>query len=199
VSTAPSLTGYGIALEPLRDEHVDELAPALDDECWRWTPMAPGPLPATLAEHAAWLSRWLEIARNNAVGGQEQPFCVRRLHDGALVGSTRYLAITPADRRLEIGWTFYRADARGTFVNPACKRLLMGHAFETLGCVRVELKCDARNARSRAAISKLGAREEGTLRKHKILGDGYIRDSVYFSVLDTEWPTVRAALEARLG
>lgn len=193
-----ALAGHGVVLEPLVAAHIDELAPIMDDDCWRWTPMAPGPLPSTPAQHRAWLDRWLEIALAGVATGNERAFCVRRVADGALVGSTRYLAIAPADRRLEIGWTFYRADARGTFVNAACKRLLLGNAFDAIGCVRVELKCDARNARSRAAIKKLGATEEGTFRKHKILGDGYIRDSVYFSILDSEWPTVRTALDARL-
>jgi RimJ/RimL family protein N-acetyltransferase len=192
------LAGYGIALEPLGAAHLDELAPGLDPSCWQWTPMEPGPLPSTPAEHRRWLDKWYAIANEGVALRGDHVFCVRRLSDRALVGSTRYIMVTPAHRRLEIGWTFYRADARGTTVNPACKRLLLGRAFEEARCVRVELKCDARNARSRAAIKKLGAREEGTFRRHIILGDGYIRDSAYFSVLDDEWPDVRARLDARL-
>lgn len=134
-----------------------------------------------------------------ARAGGDEPFCVRRVSDGALVGATRYMAVVEAHKRREIGGTFYGADARGGFVNPACKRLLLAHAFEALGCHRVELKTDVRNLASRAAITKLGAKQEGIFRRHTILGDGHVRDTVYFSIIDAEWPEVRAKLDLRLA
>jgi RimJ/RimL family protein N-acetyltransferase len=192
-----ALRGFGVSLEPLTPAHVDELVRVGDDVVWRYQPMAPGPLPRTPDEHRAWWTRWLELAERGIANGEEV-FCVRRDLDGALVGSTRYLNVAAAHRRREIGGTFYRADARGNAVNPACKRLLLARAFDELACVRVELKCDARNLASRAAIAKLGAQEEGTFRRHMILGDGHIRDTVYFSILDSEWPAVRSRLDERL-
>lgn len=189
VARAP-LAGHGVRLEPLEPRHRAELlAPASDPAAWEFTPVDDrgGPL-------AAWLDTWFD----RAMACGDVVFAVRRLADGAIVGSTRYLNVEPAHRRLEIGGTWYGPDARGTAVNPACKLLLLEHAFEALGALRVELKCDARNARSRRAIAKLGATEEGVLRRHMILGDGWVRDTVYFSVLDHEWPRVRAGLEARV-
>jgi RimJ/RimL family protein N-acetyltransferase len=105
--------------------------------------------------------------------------------------------IDPPNACVEIGATWYTPTARGTSINPACKLLLLRHAFETLGCVRVTLKCDGRNLHSQRAITKLGATREGTLRKHRIQQNGFVRDTVMFSVIRDEWPTVRAGLEAR--
>lgn len=130
---------------------------------------------------------------------REAVFTVRRLADGAIVGSTRYLNVAWRDRRVEIGGTFYAPSARRTSVNTACKRLLLGRAFEELHCLRVELKCDSRNAASRSAILRVGAKEEGLFRQHMVLGDGYVRDTVYFSVIDREWGGVRERLDAMLG
>ncbi len=192
-----ALRGFGVSLEPLVPAHLDELVGVGDDVVWRYPPMAPGPLPRTADEHRAWWTRWFALAER-AIANGEEVFCVRRDLDGALVGSTRYLNVAVAHRRREIGGTFYRADARGNAVNPACKRLLFAYAFDELACVRVELKCDARNLASRAAIAKLGAREEGIFRRHLVLGDGHIRDTVYFSILDSEWPEVRSRLDERL-
>jgi len=126
-------------------------------------------------------------------------YLVRDRSTGAALGSTSYLDIRPEHRALEIGATWYTPAARGTAVNPECKFLLLRHAFETLGCVRVQLKCDARNARSRGAIAGLGATFEGILRRHMIVVDGFIRDTAMFSVTDAEWPTVKKGLITRLG
>jgi len=123
---------------------------------------------------------------------------VRRLADNAMIGQSCFLNIDAKSARVEIGGTWYIAAARGGAVNPECKLLLMAAAFAA-GARRVELKTDARNARSRAAILKLGAREEGTLRRHTLMWDGFVRDTVYYSVLDEEWAGVRAGLERRLG
>jgi ribosomal-protein-alanine N-acetyltransferase len=117
---------------------------------------------------------------------------------GEAVGMTSYLDIRPEHRALEIGFTWVAREHQGTKVNPECKLLLMRHAFETLGCVRVQLKTDLRNVQSQGAIEKLGAVREGVLRKHAIMRDGYIRDSVFYSVTDDEWPAVKAGLLARL-
>jgi RimJ/RimL family protein N-acetyltransferase len=125
-------------------------------------------------------------------------FAVRRLADGALVGSTSFLNIVPEHERVEIGSTWYAPEAQATAVNPEAKYLLFGHAFAA-HYNRVELKTDSKNDRSRAAMKKMGATEEGTLRAHMWVPQGYYRDSVYFSVLAAEWPVVRAKLEARLA
>jgi N-acetyltransferase len=187
-----------VRLEALEGGHAGELAPLGEDpDFWRFGPMEPLPAGAPLPG-ARWLARWLAERLAAQDSGAERTYVVRRLPGREVVGTTRYLALAPEHRRLEIGGTFYVRPARGTSVNPACKRLLLGHAFEALGCVRVELKCDARNAASRAALAKLGATCEGTLRRHIVLGDGFVRDTVYFSVLDAEWPRVKADLEARL-
>ena len=130
--------------------------------------------------------------------GESLVFAVRLRGDGKLVGSTRYMNIAAGDRRLEIGTTWYNSAVWGGKVNPECKLLLMTHAFEQLGCYRVEYRCDARNSRSRAAILKLGATEEGILRRHKRTDDDFWRDTIQFSILDSEWPKVKAGLEARL-
>ena len=198
MSAAAPLCDEAIALEPLHRGHFDELVPILDDEIWRYQPIAPGALPRTAGEHADWLGRWFAASEAGIASGGEIVFCVRRLGDGAIVGSTRYLNIARAHLRLEIGGTFYRADARRTDVNTRCKRLLLARAFDELGCMRVELKCDARNLPSRTAIARLGATQEGIFRQHILLGDGHRRDTVYFAILDGEWPAIRARLDQRI-
>jgi RimJ/RimL family protein N-acetyltransferase len=131
--------------------------------------------------------------------GQALPFAIVAKSGERIAGSTRYLNIAAEHRRLEIGYTFVGAEWQRTAVNGAAKLLLLGHAFERLGCIRVELKTDSRNAQSRAAIARLGAREEGIFRRHMICADGALRDTVYFSIVAEEWPGIRARLEARLG
>lgn len=127
------------------------------------------------------------------------PFAVLDPVSGALLGSSTFLDIRPAHKGVEIGFTWYAASARGTRVNPACKLLLMEHAFERLNCERVQLKCDGRNLRSQAAIAKLGATREGVLRRHIVMPDGFVRDTVMFSVVRSEWDRVKAGLLARLA
>lgn len=126
-------------------------------------------------------------------------FAIRHLACGAWVGASGYLTPDPANRRVEIGFSWLEPAHRGGAANPAAKRLLLGHAFEQLGCERVEFKTDARNALSRRALAKLGAREEGVHRHHMLMPDGHWRDSVYASILRAEWPDVRARLDARLA
>ena len=184
-----TLTGRFIALEPLEQRHhAALLAAAGDPETWTYIPVDPG---NGFAKRLPWMA-----AENDA--GRFLTFVVRRLGDGAVVGSTSYLNIAPADAKLEIGFSWYMAEVRGSQVNPEAKYLLLKNAFEA-NYNRVEFKTDARNARSRAALLKLGAREEGTLRAHMWMPQGYFRDSVYYSVLASEWPTVRADLEKRLA
>src|SRR4029077_12425986 len=132
-------------------------------------------------------------------GVHDIAFVVLLKAENRYVGMTRYLNIEEAHRKLEIGSTWYTPAVWAGAVNPECKLLLMQHAFEVLKFNRVEYKTDARNARSRAAIAKLGATQEGIFRKHIIMADGHVRDSVFFSIIDTEWPAVKAGLEKRLG
>jgi RimJ/RimL family protein N-acetyltransferase len=187
------LTGRFIALEPLEPRHHDELkCLATDPELWTYMPRdMRGGLQVLLDWHA-----------EQKAAGLQATYAVRRLGDGALVGSTSFLANVPSEGRVEIGVTWYARPAQGGPVNPEAKYLLLTHAFDA-GYARVELKTDSRNLRSRAAILKLGAREEGTLRSHvwcppNGTHDGYRRDTVYFSILAEEWPAVRKGLEQRL-
>jgi RimJ/RimL family protein N-acetyltransferase len=178
----------GVRLEPLDEVHRAGLREAgQDPEIWAHMPYA--------ARGSAF-DRWFDHSLGAAATGVEAVWAVRA--SGALVGSTRFLAIEPAQRRLEIGSTWYAPKAWGTKVNPACKLALMRYAFEDLGFNRVEYKTDIRNVRSQAAIAKLGAVREGLFRAHMIRPDGSLRDSVYFSVIASEWPSVRERLSARV-
>ena len=189
---ATALEGSLVGLEPLRREHAGELWEAAQaPEIWRWL--------APLGEDRALFDSWLEQSLETAAAGREGPFAIRRREDGAVVGSTRYMAVRPADRVVEIGWTWLNPSAWRSGVNLETKLLLFEHAFGRLGCVRVELKTDARNERSRAAIAALPARFEGVLRKHMIVPGVGQRDSAYYSVLDDEWPGVRGNLRSRLA
>jgi RimJ/RimL family protein N-acetyltransferase len=131
--------------------------------------------------------------------GTDLPFAVVHLASGQAIGATRYMDIQPANRALEIGGTWYAPAYRRTAVNTEAKYLLLAHAFEALGCVRVQLKTDLRNERSQRAIERIGAQKEGVLRHNLIMPDGHRRSSVYYSILDEEWPAVKARLEALLG
>jgi RimJ/RimL family protein N-acetyltransferase len=168
-----TLTGVTVTLEPLDDAHRSGLFEAAQDE-------------------------WYGKALSLQASGGALVFAVRLNEDGRLVGSTRYLNISAIDRRLEIGSTWYNPSVWAGKVNPECKLLLMTHAFETLGCYRVEYRCDSRNRRSRAAILKLGAKEEGTMRRHQRTRGDFWRDTLQFAILDSEWPAVKAGLQARL-
>jgi RimJ/RimL family protein N-acetyltransferase len=187
----PILLAARVRLEPLEAAHREGLARAADDPRI-WTHM---PLDGSGVGFDAWFDASLKLA----LAGGEAVWAVRTLSDGALVGSTRYLAMEPAHRRLEIGHTWYAPKVWGAQVNPACKLALMRYAFESLGFNRVELKTDNLNLRSQAAIAALGATREGVFRAHMVRRDGTLRDSVYFSVVRAEWPDVRARLTARVA
>lgn len=185
-----SLAGRFVALEPLEERHHADLVRIADADPAIWTYM-----PLDLSRGFA--LKLAFIAAENAKGAW-LTYAVRRLADGVVVGSTSYMAITPGDARVEIGATWFAAAAQGTAANPESKYLLLGNAFAA-GYHRVEFKTDSKNARSRAALRKLGAVEEGVLRGHLWMPQGHFRDSVYFSILAAEWPAVRAALERRLA
>jgi RimJ/RimL family protein N-acetyltransferase len=188
-----TLEGRFVRLEPMLAEHAPGLAEVgLDPELWRWIPT---PV-VTLADMEGYVAEALA----DQAKGSALPFTVIERASGRVAGSTRYAAIERRDRRVEIGWTWYARPWQRTAVNTETKRLLLGHAFDVLGCVRVELKTDALNEPSRRAIERLGARQEGILRKHKLVtSTGRFRDTVYYSILAEEWPGVRERLDARLG
>lgn len=186
------LEGSRIRLEPLRADHLADLAlVAFDLPIWRWTIMGP--------QDEAGLGRWVETALENARSGTERPFATIDRASGRAIGSSRFLSIVPEHRRLEIGWTWVATAFQRTGVNREAKLLQMTHAFETLGANRVEFKTHARNDRSRAALTGIGATFEGVFRNHMVMPDGSIRDSAYFSVTAEEWPAVRAAMVAGLA
>ncbi|HEX6665866.1 MAG TPA: GNAT family N-acetyltransferase [Solirubrobacterales bacterium] len=179
------------ALEPLEQRHAEELWEAAQDpRTWSWL--------ANLADRERF-EQWMQLSLGAAAEGREGVFVVRRRADGVVVGSSRYLAVRPADKALEIGWTWFDPSVWRTGINLETKLLMLEHAFETLECVRVEFKTDARNERSRNAIAALPAQFEGIFRNHMIVPDVGQRDSAFFSVIDSEWPEVRANLERRLA
>ncbi len=185
------LEGKLCRLEPLNAGHVDALtAVGLDESIWTWNrrPVvdAPG------------MDRYVSDALAARDAGHQQPFVIISRPDDMVVGSTRYGNIDLDNRRVEIGWTWVSPAWQRTGINREVKLLLLTHAFEVLGCVRVEFKTDVRNAQSRRALSGIGAVEEGVLRKHIRIEVGGYRDTIYYSILDEEWPVVKKALEARL-
>jgi RimJ/RimL family protein N-acetyltransferase len=187
---ATTLVGKWIRLEPLAASHEDGLRQAADDaRIWSYM----------YSDGANDFGTWLGRAKEAAAAGREAHFVVLGAGRDEVLGGSRYLNPAPQHRRLEIGHTWYRPEVWGGRVNPECKLLLLRHAFETLGMGRVEFRCDARNKRSRAALHRLGAIEEGTLRRHMVVRDGHLRDTVQFAILEADWPAVRAGLEARLG
>jgi len=187
-----TLQGAVVRLEPLTLGHVPALAQVgLDPELWRWVP--------TLVASAGEMREYVEQALAEQAGGTALPFAIVTQAGNQVIGSTRYGNIDRGNRRLEIGWTWVAPAWQRTRANTEAKLLLLAHAFETLGAFRVEFKTDALNERSRRAILRLGATEEGTLRRHVLVPrSGRVRDTVYFSILDHEWPAVRARLAARL-
>jgi RimJ/RimL family protein N-acetyltransferase len=180
-----------VRLEPLAPTLEDEVRAALDCDPASWDIMV-------AAAYGPYFDGWWHSAIRAMAQGTRIAWAVRRLDDGAVVGTTSLYEISPTYRRCEVGSTFYRPEARGGPVNPSCKRLLLGHAFNG-GAVRVEILTDAINPGSQAAIRKLGARDEGVLRKHKITFKGRIRDTAQFAILDDDWPGVRDRLDARLA
>ncbi len=146
-----------------------------------------------------WVGEWIEIIRKRTIGGSMIAFAVTRPADGAFLGITSWLDPSDVNKSVEIGMTCYAPEAQGTVVNPSCKRLLMGHLFEEWGARRVQYQVDNRNARSKTAVLKLGAALEGVLRNHRTLPDGFVRDTAFFSILDRDWPEVKAKLDARIA
>lgn len=186
MTVAPvTLDGRSVRLEPLAQVHAQGLYNrGREQSDWAYMPRA---CFVDLADTRQWIDE--ALARPDHV-----PFAIIEKHKNRPVGSTRFLTIRPEHRSLEIGWTWLGREWQRTAVNTEAKYLLLRHAFERLGCVRVEFKTDARNTRSQAAIERIGATREGVLRQHMIVQDNYLRDSVYFSVLDSEWPRVREHL-----
>ena len=189
--TPVTLDGTHVRLEPLTVGHAAALLPAaLHEELWRWT--------VSSVRTAADLDRYIAEALREQEAGTALPFATIHRASGRPIGSTRFGNHDTANRRVEIGWTWIAPDFQRSAVNTEAKLLMLRHAFERLDCIRVELKTDVLNERSRAAIRRLGAVEEGVLRKHVITASGRVRDTVYYSVLAEEWPSVRDRLEAQL-
>jgi len=186
--TPVSLTGKYVRLEPMTEEHVPGLAAVgLDDSIWEH--MLYGKVRSEKD-----IRNWVR----DILSRPDLAFVVIHLETGRVAGATRYLNIMPEFRGLEIGGTWYGLEFQRTAVNTECKYLLLQYAFETLGCIRVQFKTDSRNVRSQRAIERLGAKYEGVLRNHMILPDGRFRDSVYYSIINTEWPAVKTQLEEKL-
>ena len=186
------IEGQHVRLEPLTHAHTKSLiAAAGDGELWKSD--------VTVVPSADTIHKYIEEALRGLERGTELPFAIASKATGDVVGTTRFYEITPADRRVAIGYTWLARSAQRTLVNTETKLLLLQHAFDHWRCVRVEFITDVRNEQSRAAILRLGAKQEGILRNHMIMPSGRIRDSVFFSVIADEWPEVRANLEAKLN
>jgi len=186
------LEGTVVRLEPLSVDHLQGLiSVGLDADIWRWMPVAiqtPGDM-----------RTYIETALAGRDSGREMPFATIEVDSGRVIGGTRYLNIEPAHRRLEIGYTWLAPAWQRTAANTEQKLLMLGHAFNDLGALRVEFKTDSLNEKSRAALLGIGATEEGTMRNHMITQGDRRRHSVYFSVIEEEWPQIRQHLEARLA
>jgi RimJ/RimL family protein N-acetyltransferase len=186
------LEGERVRLEPLELSHVPRLAEvALDPALWQWTLARP--------TDETGLRAWAEAAIASREAGTELPFVTLEAATGRPIGSSRYLNIVPEHRRLEIGWTWVGRAWQRTGANREAKLLMLGHAFDVLGCRRVEFKTDSLNAPSRTALLGIGAQFEGVFRNHMVMPDGRMRHSAWYSVIDEEWPAVRAGLERSLA
>lgn len=187
-----TLTGRRVRLEPVAQQHLAGLAEAIHDgSLWE--------IPLTFVPHPRDLPEFLLNADAAQAQGKELAFATIDVASSRVVGSTRFRCIDAAHRRVEIGFTFIAASWQRTHINTEAKLLMLQHAFEAWGCHRVELLTDERNHRSRNAIRRIGAREEGTLRHHMVMRDGFIRNSVIHSITSTEWPEVKSMLVARLA
>jgi RimJ/RimL family protein N-acetyltransferase len=183
------LEGAGARLEPLGEGHAEDLFRAgRDAEIWRYMPRLPM---ASVEDARTFIGEALAAARD----GSQVPFAIVERASGRAVGSTRYFDIRREHRGLEIGWTWIGVAHQRTPVNTECKRMLLEHAFEKLGMLRVQLKTDARNVRSQRAIERIGAVKEGVLRAHMVMPDGFVRDSVMYAITAREWPEVKRKLE----
>lgn len=191
--TPLTLQGKHVRLEPMTEAHIPGLAEIGIGQTF-WDFMLYGNM-----ETEEDMRNWVVDILNRAEKGTDLPFVAVHLASGKVAGATRYLNIMPKDRGLEIGGTWYGASFQRTPVNTECKYLLLTHAFETLKCIRVQLKTDKRNERSQKAIERIGAKKEGILRNHMILPDGRYRDSVFYSILDTEWADVKKNLEGMMA
>jgi N-acetyltransferase len=186
------LPGRYIRLEPLAVDHLDALAEiGLDEELWRLIP--------TQVKTRDDMLGYIRTALQQQKDGTSLPFATVEQSSGRAIGSTRYMNIDRVNRHVEIGSTWIAPAWQRTAVNTEAKYLMLRHAFEYFGCFRVELKTDALNERSRNAILRIGAKQEGIFRKHVVCDTGRIRDSVYFSIIDSEWPEVKAGLEKKLA
>lgn len=187
-----TLEGRLVRLEPLTFEHVPGLAEVgLDPQIWRWTIARPGSEDDVRA--------WAAATIRARAAGAEFPFATVDVATGRPIGSTRYMNVVLEHRRLEIGWTWVAPPWQRTGANREAKLLMLEHAFGRLGCRRVEFKTDSNNVKSRDALLGIGASFEGIFRNHMVMPDGRMRHSAWYSVIDDEWPAVRAGLEAKLA
>jgi RimJ/RimL family protein N-acetyltransferase len=190
---AKRLEGKLIVLEPLVEGHEDELfAAAQDPAIWRW-------MSYNAVESDETFHGWFDEALRATKAGDEAVFVVRSKQSGELIGSTRYMTLRPEHHGLEIGWSWLVPSAWGSGANAEAKFLLLEHAFDRLGCIRVEFKTDARNERARLALEAIPARFEGIFRSHMLVRGGERRNSAFYSVTDDDWPVVRTLLERRLN
>ncbi len=186
-----TLEGHYVRLELLSHSHVEQLCEiGLDEELWKWT--------TTVMKNSENMKQYLDTAMKWRTEGTALPFAIIEKSSNKAIGSTRYANIDKANRRLEIGWTWIGRKWQRTFMNTETKYLLLTHAFETLGCIRVEFKTDSLNEQSRKALLRIGAKEEGIFRNHMITPSGRFRHSVYYSIIDSEWNEVKKHLEEKL-
>lgn len=188
-----TLIGRHARLEPMTEAHIPGLAEIGVGQTF-WDYMLYGNMDTETD-----MANWVRDILSRAARGTDLPFVAIHLESGRVAGATRYLNIMPNDRGLEVGGTWYGPDFQRTAVNTECKYMLLTYAFETLGCIRVQIKTDSLNVRSQKAIERIGAVKEGVLRNHMILPNGRIRHSVFYSILDSEWPDVKKRLEGMLG
>jgi len=185
------LVGQKVTIRPMEVHHVQQLFEAgSNPDIWAHMPMK--------VQSLEDMKRLVDGALQAREQGTEFPFIILDQDSGKVVGSTRFLDISIPNRNLEIGWTWLSPSVWRTGINTECKYLLLTHCFETLGVIRVQLKTDGRNVRSQQAIERLGAVREGVLRRHRVMYDGYVRDSVYYSVVDHEWSAVKERLQSML-
>lgn len=187
-----TLEGKTVTLVPMEMAQLDRLWKAAQSEIiWEFT--------ASKIDSKDTMKRTMEYALEEREKGVQLPFTVKHLKTGEIIGSTRFMNISTVHHTLEIGWTWYHPDYWRTAVNTEAKFLLLSYAFEELGMNRVEFCTDSRNVRSQHAISRLGAKKEGVLRKHKVIWNGFVRDTVVFSILKEEWPEVRDILQDKMN